>query len=155
MPYDLTFDKRSATLLAACGALIAILLVAAGFLIGSRHTTPPPATPALNPKPPASSPTPATPKEATPAPPLKPPTEAQFTLQFGAFQDQPNAQAKVKQLKEKGVTATIFPTHDIAGRTFYAVRSGSYPNASSAATAARDLQRTTQEQIIVRPSQHF
>jgi septal ring-binding cell division protein DamX len=162
MSYDLSFDKRSAVLLGACGALIAILLVAAGVLIGIRHPSPALPTPAPNRNPDrTSSPIPSTAPAAIvepqlPSAPLsKSPTQDNFVLQFGAFKDQANAQARVKALKEKSVTAAVFPIQDSAGRTFYTVRSGSYANASDAAAAARDLQRSTQEQVIIRPSQRF
>jgi DedD protein len=178
MSYDLSFDKRSATLLAACGAAIALLLVAAGVLIGIRHNPAPiesaPSIPAAVPTPAAArdqaqtsgaAPKPSAPVAPSPfVTPAIPPASASdarpaaspdFTLQLGAFKEQANAQGKVKDLKEKGVTANVVSVQDIAGVTWYAVRSGSYANVSEASAAARDLRRSSQEQVIVRPSDHL
>ena len=75
-----------------------------------------------------------------------------YILQFGAFHEKANAEAIFKQLKEKNVNADIFPKKDSAGTTWYTVRFGNYPTLSAASSAAASLRATTQQAILIRPS---
>jgi septal ring-binding cell division protein DamX len=188
MNYDLSFDRKTAILLAICTAAAAVLLVVTGFLLGVQHQraaitnsigsakTPHAATgEKLQPSAP-TAPTPvATP---TPSPielpevlgrssnvqpdPISIPASKSrsaeispvkgYILQFGAFREEANAEAIIKQLKEKNVSADIFPRKDSAGTTWYTVRFGNYPTLSAASSAAASLRATTQQSILIRPS---
>lgn len=78
-----------------------------------------------------------------------------YCLQFGAFQDKANADAKVKNLNESGITAEVLSTHDFAGRSWFAVRTGSYDGLIAATNAAHALSERTGDYVIVRYSGLF
>jgi cell division protein FtsN len=96
---------------------------------------------------PADEPSPTLNRESHPPP--------QFSLQIGAFHSKGNAEARVKALKERGVSATIMSTKDAAGATWFAVRVGTYSDLPSATKAARAMSAATSEFVIVRPAQSF
>jgi len=75
-----------------------------------------------------------------------------YILQFGAFREEVNAEAIIKQLKDKDVSANIFPRKDSAGTTWYTVRFGNYPTLSAASSAAASLRMATQQSVLIRPS---
>jgi cell division protein FtsN len=180
MSYDFSFEKKNAVLLAACVFVIAILLVWAGYLLGIQHIAPqasipnPEPAPLLPPameKPVSPPPSPAKSidlgtepvpvasasyvSNEQPAPALnrKSPSSPQFSLQIGAFHSKANAEARVKTLKDQGVSATIMNTTDAAGITWFAVRAGTYPDLPSATKAARAMSAATNDFVIVRPAQ--
>jgi len=78
-----------------------------------------------------------------------------YCLQFGAFQDKANADAKVKTLKEAGITAMVFPTQDSGGHSWFAVRAGSYDGLAAATDAARAVSDQTGNYVIIRRSGSF
>jgi cell division protein FtsN len=193
MNYDLSFDRKTAALLAICTAAAVILLVVAGFLLGVQHqrTTVPtsglsakmPHTPTvekLQPPAPTPSTLPAPSSLATMKPsaslggssstlpdPLAIPISTSkssntemprvkgYILQFGAFRKKDNAETIMKQLKDTKVNAEISPRKDAAGTTWYTVRFGNYPTLSAASSAAASLRATTQQSILIRPSDTF
>lgn len=73
-----------------------------------------------------------------------------YCLQFGAFQDQKNAEKQVTFLKEKGISATVYPLESKAGKTWYAVRSGKYDSIEAAAKSASELSLNTKVSGLVR-----
>lgn len=153
MSLELSFDKRLATLLAVCAVVIAGLLVAAGFLLGRRGVAELPAARV----PMAATPLPATGSEvaASLQVPVKSGGEAKaptYCLQYGAYKEQAHAEAAVKELKEKGVTATVFTAQDGVGGSWFTVRSGAYASVAEAAGAATELRRTLYEGVLIRPS---
>jgi septal ring-binding cell division protein DamX len=75
-----------------------------------------------------------------------------YILQFGAFREELNAESMIKQLKEKNVSADIFPRKDSGGTTWYTVRFGNYPTLSAASSAAVSLRAAAQQSILIRPS---
>ncbi|MEO8735817.1 MAG: SPOR domain-containing protein [Edaphobacter sp.] len=195
MSYDLSFDRKTATLLALCTAATVFLLVTAGFLLGAQYrhsshsTGAAPAAPATRPSTAVAAPIVAAPIVAAPivAAPIpsapsapsaskpdsaasvqvdapaapsadpeslsaKAPAAAGYSLQFGAFHDEANAEAMIKQLKEKNVKAAVVPREDAAGATWYTVRFGDYPTLAAASTAAAPLRLSTQQSVFVRPS---
>ncbi|OJV43089.1 MAG: hypothetical protein BGO25_06780 [Acidobacteriales bacterium 59-55] len=192
MSYDLSFDRKTAILLATCTVATIILLVVAGFLLGTQYrraphpashpssevkakTTPSPAatpktplpaataTPPVAAPPPSTAPTPnsdsnpqadppATPSDTPKSLPPETRTTAGYSLQFGAFREESNADVMVKQLKEKTVKAVIAPRTDAAGDTWYTVRFGNYPTLAAASAAAVPLRISTQHSILVRPA---
>lgn len=180
MSYDFSFEKKNAVLLAACVSVIAMLLVWAGYLLGIQHIAPqasipkPEPAPLLQPtmeKPVSPPPAPAksidvgtdpvtipsagdvSNEQPSPALNRKSPSSPQFSLQIGAFHSKANAEARVKTLKDQGVSATILNATDAAGITWFAVRAGTYPDLSSATKAARAMSATTSDFVIVRPAQ--
>jgi cell division protein FtsN len=78
-----------------------------------------------------------------------------YCLQFGTFQDKANADTKVKSLKEAGITAEVLSTHDFAGRSWFAVRTGSYDGLIAATNAAHAMSDRTGDYVIVRYSGLF
>jgi len=185
MSYDLSFDRKTAILLATCTSAAVLLLVAAGFLLGMQyrratHPTSPvpaktPASPAATEPPPtvaaaslvgASTSSVAKPDNApsVPAdPPVAPsvapaslnakaPAVVGYSLQFGAFREEANADAMIKQLKEKDVKAAVVPREDAAGDTWYTVRFGDYPTLAAASAAAVPLRISTRQSVFVRPA---
>lgn len=188
MNYDLSFDRKTAILLAICTAAAAVLLVVAGFLLGVQHQRAAITTSVVSAKTPhaaaaeklqPSVPTAPTPVATSTPSPIEPPevpggsSNVQsdpisipasksrsaemspikgYILQFGAFREEANAEAIIKQLKEKNVNADIFPRKDSAGTTWYTVRFGNYPTLSAASSAAESLRVTTQQSILIRPS---
>jgi cell division protein FtsN len=181
MSYDLSFDRKTATLLAVCTAGVVVLLVVAGFLWGthSRHTDPStgavvPAKASLTPATQKSQPaataaahalvetTASVPSESQPAPPAarladtesasdEAPAITGYSLQFGAFREEANAVAAAKQLQEEQVKVEVVPRDDAAGTIWYTVRLGDYPTLSSASAAAVPLRASTHQSIFVRP----
>ena len=187
LKYDLSFDRKTAVLLAICTAAAALLLIVAGFLLGVQHqrtasvvsakmpnvpgaerlgspmlaastllapSTPPPIKPAESPgsfsnAQPGSLPISilASKSRGTEMPPVK-----GYILQFGAFREELNAESMIKQLKEKNVSADIFPRKDSGGTTWYTVRFGNYPTLSAASSAAVSLRAAAQQSILIRPS---
>jgi septal ring-binding cell division protein DamX len=188
MNYDLSFDRKTAILLATCTAAAAVLLVVAGFLLGVQHQRAAITTSVVSAKTPhaaaaeklqPSVPTTPTPVATSTPSPIEPPevpgssSNVQpdpisipasksrsaeippvkgYILQFGAFREEANAEAIIKQLKEKNVSADIFPRKDSAGATWYTVRFGNYPTLSAASSAAASLRAATQQSILIRPS---
>jgi cell division protein FtsN len=190
MKYDLSFERKTAALLAICTAVAAILLVVAGFLLGVQHqratnitsvvsekmphtpsaekrqpSTPTaltlPVTPLPATKPPLASSSDSSRTQPEPLPIListsqskntKMPRVKGYTLQFGAFREEANAETAIKQLKEKSVNADVFPKKDSAGSTWYSVRFGNYPTLSAASSAAASLRTVTKQSILIRPS---
>jgi cell division protein FtsN len=167
MSYDFSFEKKNTVLLAACILLIAMLLVSAGYLLGTQHSSPhasiskpEPVLPILAPtveKPVIPPPAPAKPLDVSPEPSSAPNRKShpppQFSLQIGAFHSKGNAEARVKALKELGVAATIMNAKDAAGAPWFAVRAGTYSDLPSATKAARAMSAATSEFVIVRPAQ--
>lgn len=180
MSYDFSFGKKNAVLLAACVCVIAMLLVWAGYLLGIQHIATqasipkPEPTPLLQPtteKPVSPPPAPAksidvgtdpvpvassggvSNEQPSPALNRTSPSSPQFSLQIGAFHSKANAEARVKTLKDQGVSATILNTTDAAGITWFAVRAGTYTDLPSATKAARTMSATTSDFVIVRPAQ--
>src|SRR6185437_7419969 len=82
----------------------------------------------------------------------KAPAAAGYSLQFGAFHEETNADAMIKQLKEKSVKAAVVPRQDAAGDTWYTVRTGDYPTLAAASAAAVPLRVSTQQSVFVRPA---
>jgi septal ring-binding cell division protein DamX len=82
----------------------------------------------------------------------KAPAIAGYSLQFGAFREETNADAMIKQLKEKNVKAAVVPREDAAGDIWYTVRSGDYSTLAAASAAAVPLRITTQQSVFVRPA---
>lgn len=93
-----------------------------------------------------------TPSDTPKSLPPETPTTAGYSLQFGAFREESNANIMIKQLKEKSVKAMIAPRTDAAGNTWYTVRFGNYPTLSAASAAAVPLRISTQHSILVRPA---
>jgi septal ring-binding cell division protein DamX len=164
MSYDLSFDKKNAVTLAVLCSVAAILLVAAGYLIGVLHSEPS-SVRLLNPSKPSSSPptqspspgnatNPTPPKPNSGSPATAGPNQL-FALQLGAFKSSENANAEVKALKEKGVIANVLPLQDAVGHTWYAVRYGSYATTADAAQAAAELRTHTDEVPLIRPAIAF
>lgn len=184
MSYDLSFERKTAILLAICTSIAAFLLVAAGFLLGMQyrrpvHPGPIPtkipadsAAPAPRPSVAAASPVatsaslaanpdsvasvpvgpPVAPSAAPESLNAKAPAVAGYSLQFGAFREETNADAMIKQLKEKNVKAAVVPRQDAAGDTWYTVRTGDYPTLAAASAAAVPLRVSTQQSVFVRPA---
>lgn len=190
MSYDLSFDRKTATLLAICTVGVVSLLVAAGFLLGTQYRrsarstsvvpTKTPLAPAAQksepsaaaapalvetsaPAPTSSRPQPDNDSTVSPNPPAVPlvaansasakvPAVAGYSLQFGAFREEANAVAAVKQLQDKKVKAEVVPRDDAAGSTWYTVRFGNYPTLSAASAAAVPLRVSTRQSIFVRPA---
>jgi septal ring-binding cell division protein DamX len=95
---------------------------------------------------------PITPPAAPESLNVKAPAVAGYSLQFGAFHQEANADAMTKQLKEKNVKAAVVPREDAAGDTWYTVRSGDYSTLAAASAAAVPLRITTQQSVFVRPA---
>ena len=180
MSYDFSFEKKYAVLLAACVFVIAMLLVWAGYLLGVQHIAPqasipkPESAPLLQPTTEKLVSPPPAPAKSTdvgtepatvagtsdvsneqPPPALnrKSPSSPQFSLQIGAFHSKANAEARVKTLKDQGVSAMILNSTDAAGITWFAVRTGIYSDLPSATKAARAMSAATSDFVIVRPTQ--
>jgi septal ring-binding cell division protein DamX len=179
MSYDFSFDKKGAALLAACAAAAAVLLVLAGFLLGTQHASAPLPTAAVlpdiakgaddsqpssraassttsgieHPGPPLSSTSGASDPGAVAASDTSAPTTPAYALQLGAFAERANADAEVKDLKDKSVQSKILTLSDSAGRTWFVVRSGSYASLSDASHAAAALRRSLNEPVVIRPAE--
>jgi septal ring-binding cell division protein DamX len=177
MSYDFSFEKKNAVLLAACVFVIAMLLVWAGYLLGIQHIAPQASIPTPEPSPllmekpvspppaatksidistepvPVASPANVSNEQPAPAHNRKSSSTPQFSLQIGAFHSKANAEARVKTLKDQGVSATIMNKTDDAGITWFAVRAGTYPDLPSATKAARAMSAATSDFVIVRPAQ--
>jgi cell division septation protein DedD len=131
MSYDLSFDRKTATLLAICTAGVMILLVATGFLWGThfRQSTPSPV---------AVAPTKAShpPATQTPAPaPVPVPAEAAASVSPGPppgndSPAQPNPSTGAESSSDKAQAA-------IAG---YSLQFGAFREEANAVAAAKQLQ---------------
>jgi cell division protein FtsN len=75
-----------------------------------------------------------------------------YTLQFGAFREESNAEVLIKRLKDKNVQAGIARFNDVTGMTWYTVRFGNYSTLSEASAAAVPLRISAQQSILIRPS---
>ncbi len=119
--------------------------------------SPAPESPAAADPPPASPAASAVlaPGAADPSKPAAEKPAGRYALQFDSFQDRAAALAKLKQLKAESVAATLFTAQDQAGQTWFAVRTGAYPDLVSASKAADALAAQTGEFIIVRPSRRL
>jgi cell division septation protein DedD len=69
-------------------------------------------------------------------------------LQFGAFSVEANARKLADRLKQKGHDVTVV-TQDSNGRQLFAVRGGSYANATQAEAAAKHIHDAEQLPTVV------
>ena len=158
MNYEFSLDKKTGLLILGCCVLAAILLLAAGFLIGINSvehsvaaTLPPPKS---QPNPKAAAAAGQTPAQTAPEPGTQAAamaaTAPTYCVQFGSFLNKANAGALVKQLKKAGIPAAVSAYTDVNAKTWYVVRSGSYGSLEEAAGAARDLRKQSGLSALVR-----
>ena len=77
---------------------------------------------------------------------------AGYSVQVGAYADEPEARRLVADLENKGYTPTLFRGRDFEGRQWYAVRIGSYASQREAAQAAQNFTHQERVKAAVRPS---
>ena len=123
--------RKGVILIAVLAVIVAVLLVAAGYLAA-----------ALRPRPPQSAPSvPAVKKPAAPAAPKVAPKPELFTLRVALLTTEEEAQAEVKRLAVKKLKATVVPAETGEGAVIYEVHVGSYAGRAAAAKAAAQVQK--------------
>ncbi|HEY6329285.1 MAG TPA: SPOR domain-containing protein [Blastocatellia bacterium] len=80
---------------------------------------------------------------------------AGFTVQLGAFRDEPNARRLSEQLIAKGYRAEITTMTDSRKRAWRLVRVGIYAEEAKAEAAADEILQKTGVKGVIRPSDRF
>jgi len=129
---------RKGVMLIAIGCLLlAVLLLAAGYIAGvpSTQTTTAVAHAVLKPM----------------APAVQPPQEA-FALRVGIETSEDDAKETVKHLAMKKVPAKIVPAETREGNVIYEIQTGHYTDRRQAIAAAHDLKRNSDIQAAIVPA---
>ena len=135
-------------MIAGGAVLIAVLIFAAGYLLGARHDSvaggllpvaaPPFVKPAVAAPPP---PSPVTRERPTPA-----------ALRFGVYATPEEAKAAVDQLAGQEVAAKLVELPTSSGAMLYVVRSAPYPSRDVAVAAAAELEKKLGRAVAVIPA---
>lgn len=89
--------------------------------------------------------------QATPEPKSVKHQDLMYTLQTGAFRNKANAGKMKNKLIKKGFDSRVLILADSQNRTWYLVRSGSYPNKDAAKKASLSLKESIGVKPMVRP----
>ena len=136
--------KKGVILIVILCLIVAVLLVAAGYVWGRQSAAKQAAAV-------AQKPAPAKPASAAPPAPAAP--VIHYTLRIGIETSEEEAQAKVKELGLKKLAATVVPMETSGGAVLYEIRTGAYPDRAAAAKAATALEENLQMPAAVVPVQ--
>lgn len=163
MPYEFSFDKRSALIVSGCLLLSGALLVFAGFLVGVGSQSAA-GTKSSLPVTAVQTSVSSVQKSST----LQHPVSSEklensipssvsassrnFCLQYGSFQEKKNAESLIKTLKKDGIAASASVFVDENAKNWYVVRSGNYSSVDAAAKSASEIKKKTNMSVLVRRS---
>ena len=122
--------RKGVILIVVMAVIVAVLLVAAGYMAA-----------VMRPRRPARPATATIKKPALPPAPKPAPQQETFTLRVAIAMSEEEAAAEVKRLTAKKLKATIVPAETSDGTVIYELHVGTYASRSAAAKAAAELAR--------------
>lgn len=136
MSYDLSFDRKTATLLAICTAGVVLLLVAAGFLWGTHYRRPAPSIGAVVPE--KASLTPIAQKSQSTATAVPALVETTAAVPSGSQPDNDSpVQPAPSAIPSAGTESVSAKAPGISG---YSLQFGAFREEANAVVAAKQLQ---------------